>query len=163
MYTRIINGQSSNRERKFLFLSLPKILFMEKIGFRIPLLLSVGLYVFSLFLPVYSGKEIMGWLALLGGWMTGLNDLPSAVSWFANLTYIIALILILKRKKPKPFRAFIFAILSVVLGCGVLAAGKAFAGYSEIMGKLPMGFAFYAWIGSFILMALAAWIKFKKG
>lgn len=131
-------------------------------GFRIPLLLSIGLYVFSLFLPVYSEHEIPGYMALLGGWMTGLNDIPTAVSWLANVTFFFGIVLILKRKKPRPLGALILGIFSLLFGLAVLAAGKAFTGASEIMAKSSMGTAFYAWIGSFILFIIAAWIKFKK-
>jgi len=53
---------------------------MQKIGFRIPLLLSFGMYIASMVLPVYQGNSIQGYFAFLGGWMVGLNDIPSAVS-----------------------------------------------------------------------------------
>jgi len=72
------------------------------------------------------------------------------------------LILILKRKKPKPFRAFIFSLFAIGLGLAILVSGKAFVGKSETLSKLPMAIGFYVWMGSFILMALASWIKFKK-
>lgn len=136
---------------------------MEKIGFRIPLLLSAGLYCFSLALPIYAPKpDLVGAYGLLGGWMVVMNDLATWVSWFANVTFFIALWNILKRKEPKPMRALIFSVLSLVLGLAILGAGTAVAGASEELGKMPMGYAFYAWIGSFVLLILASWIKYKK-
>ena len=101
---------------------------MDKINFRIPLLGAIGLYLFSLFLPVYSGVGAMGWLAVAGGWMVGANDFPSAISWFANVTFIYSIILILKRKKPKPLRTLLVSILSLVFGLVVFMAGMSFAG-----------------------------------
>jgi hypothetical protein len=137
---------------------------MEKIGFRIPLVLAVALYGYSLTLPVYGANTgAQGWLALVGGWITVRNDIPTWISWFANITFIWAVIIMLQRKNPKPFRALILGVTSIVLGLAVLGAGKTVASASETMAKSPMGFAFYAWIGSFILISLAAWIKFKKG
>ncbi len=131
--------------------------------FRVVLLLSIALFGWSLFLPVYADKpDLPGYLALLGGWMVGLNDIPTAVSWLANVMYILAFVMILKRKNPKPRAAFVYGILAVLLGAAVLGAGKAFVGYSETVGKLSLGMAFYAWMGSFILMCVAAWLKMKQ-
>ena len=139
---------------------------MEKIGFRLPLILALGLFGLSLFLPIYgegAGTTAKGWLALLGGWAVGLSDPPTAVSWLANVTFILAIIMMLRRKKPRPMAALIFAVLSVVLGCSFLGAGASFGGgNSEIMAKAPIGTAFFAWMGSFIMLTLAAWIKYKK-
>jgi len=139
---------------------------MEKIGFRIPLLLSLGLFGLALFLPVYgadSGTTAKGWLALVGGWAVGVSDPPTAVSWFANVTFVFAVIFILKRKNPKPMATLIFAVASVILGCSFLGAGASFGGgNSEIMTKAPIGTSFFAWMGSFVMITLAAWIKYKK-
>lgn len=135
---------------------------MEKINFRIPLLGAIALYLFSLFLPVYSGVGAMGWLAVVGGWMVGANDIPSAIAWFANVTFIYSVILILKRKNPKPLKTVVVSVLSLIFGLVVFAAGMSFAGSSEFMAKASMGTGFYVWILSFVLMILAAWIKFKK-
>jgi len=135
---------------------------MERIGFRIPLILSIALFIGSLFLPVYYDPAIPGYMALLGGWMTLLNDIPTAISWLANVTFIIAVVKILKRKEPKPFAALIFSVLSLCLGLAVLGAGMAFGGASKTMAKSAMGMGFYVWIMSFILLIIASWIKFKK-
>lgn len=132
--------------------------------FRLFLFLSLALFAYSLFLPVYAEKpDLLAYMALLGGWLVGANDPATAVSWFANVTFFIALILILKRKKPRAFAAFVFGLLSIALACSFLAAGKAFIGTnaSQTVGKLAIGTAFYAWVGSFVLISIAAWFKMK--
>lgn len=135
-----------------------KIFFM----YRFVLLLAVALFGFSLFLPVYAEKpDLLGYFAFLGGWMVGVNDIPTAISWFANVMFIISLWMILKRKNPKPYAAMVFGVLAIVFGLAILGAGKAFVGASETVGKLALGNAFYAWIGSFVLITLAAWLKRK--
>lgn len=135
---------------------------MEKIGFRIPLLLAIGVYLGSMVLPIYSGNTLPGYMALLGGWAVGLNDIPTAISWFANVTFFLAVVMMLKRKNPKPFAALVLSIITIVLGLTVLAAGKTITGASEFLSKTAMGTGFYVWMGSFVLLLLAAWIKFKK-
>lgn len=129
---------------------------------RLLFLGSITLFVVSLFLPVYAEKpDLQAYWALMAGWMVGANDVPTAVSWFANVTYLLAIIFFIKRKNPKPKAAMIFGILSLVIACTFLAAGKAFVGASETVGKLSVGTAFYAWIGSFVLIILAAFMKSK--
>lgn len=133
--------------------------------FRIFLFLSFILFAYALVLPVYADKpDLMGIMALLGGWMVGLNDIPTAVSWLANVTFFFAIVMILKRKKPRPLAAFVFSILSVVIACAFLGAGKMVTGVttSQVVGKLAIGTSFYAWVGSFVLMAVAAWMKMKS-
>jgi len=136
---------------------------MEKIGFRLPLLLSIGLYFGSMVLPVYSSSDFPGYMALLAGWMVGLNDIPTAISWFANVSFFFAVVMILKRKNPKPFSAFLLSIISIVLGCAVLAAGDTFSvGSSQFAKNAGMGTGFYVWMASFVLLLFASYIKFKK-
>ena len=135
---------------------------MEKIGFRLPLLLSIALFVGSMMLPIYSGNTLPGYMALLGGWMVGLSEIPTAVSWLANVTYFFAVVMILKRKNPKPFAALVLSIVTIVLGLAILGAGKTVVGTSDFLAKAPMGEGFYVWMGSFVLILLASWIKFKK-
>lgn len=135
---------------------------MEKIGFRLPLLLSLALYLGSMMLPIYSGNTLPGYMALLGGWVVGLSEIPTAVSWFANVSYFFAIVMILKRKNPKPFAALVLSIVTIVLGLTILAAGKTVTGASEFLSKASMGIGFYVWMGSFVLILLASWIKFKK-
>jgi hypothetical protein len=133
--------------------------------FRIFLFLSLILFAYALVLPVYADKpDLIGIMALLGGWMVALNDIPTAVSWLANVTFFFAIVMILKRKKPRPFAALVFSILSIVLACAILGAGKIVTGAttSQTVGKLAIGTAFYAWVGSFVLMAVAAWLKMKS-
>lgn len=135
---------------------------MEKIGFRLPLLLSLALYAGSMMLPIYSGNTLPGYMALLCGWMVGLSEIPTAIAWFANVSYFFAVVMILKRKNPKPFAALVLSIITIVLGLVILAAGKTVIGSSEFMSKASMGTGFYVWMGSFVLILLASWIKFKK-
>jgi hypothetical protein len=133
--------------------------------FRIFLFLSLILFAYALVLPVYADKpDLMGIMALLGGWMVALNDIPTAVSWLANVTFFFAIVMILKRKKPRPLAALVFSILSIVIACAFLGAGKMVTGAttSQVVGKLAIGTAFYAWVGSFVLMAVAAWLKMKS-
>ncbi len=72
--------------------------------------------------------------------------------------------MILKRKKPRPLAALVFSILSIALACAILGAGKIVTGAttSQTVGKLAIGTAFYAWVGSFVLMAVASWLKMKS-
>lgn len=131
--------------------------------YRLLLILSILLFLGSLFLPVYAEKpELYGLYALLAGWMTGLNDIPTAVSWLANVTYVFSILFFLRKKKPKALRSFIFGVLSIILSLGFLMAGKAFTGFSETVGKLTPGTAYYAWLGSFVAITAAAWMKHKS-
>ena len=131
--------------------------------FRLVLLLSIAAFGLALFLPVYAEKpDLLGYFALLGGWMVGANDIPTAISWLANVMYFLAFIMILKRKNPRPKAAFVFAIFAIVFGAAILGAGTAYQGYSETVGKRALGTAFYARMASFLLMAIAAWLKMKK-
>lgn len=118
---------------------------MDKINFRIPMLVALGLYLFSLTLPVYTTSTLPGWMALALGWVVGLNDIPTAISWFANVTFIYSIILILKRKKPKPLRTLIMSFLSIIIGLIVLGAGRGFSseGASQVVGNFSMGMGFY--------------------
>lgn len=137
-------------------------LIMEKIGFRLPLLVAIGLYLGSMVLPIYSGNTLPGYMALLGGWTVGLNDIPTAIAWFANVSFFFGVVMILKRKNPRPFAALVLSIITVVLGLTVLAAGKTITGTSDFLSKAPMGTGFYVWIASFIVLLFASYIKFKK-
>lgn len=131
---------------------------------RVLILLSLALFIISLFLPVYAEKpDLQAYWALMGGWMVGANDIPTAISWFANVTFIVALILIIKRKKPKATAALIFGVLSVILALCFLGAGQSYlgTGVSQTVGKLSVGSAFYPWVGSFILISIAAYLKIK--
>ncbi len=133
--------------------------------FRIFLFLSLILFAYALILPVYADKpDLIGIIALLGGWMVALNDIPTAISWLANVTFFFAIVMILKRKKPRPLAALVFSILSIALACAILGAGKIVTGAttSQTVGKLAIGTAFYAWVGSFVLMAVASWLKMKS-
>lgn len=55
-----------------------------------------------------------------------------------------------------------YSILAIAIGAAILGAGKAITGVSETVAKLSLGMAFYAWIASFVLMAVAAWFKRKQ-
>lgn len=124
---------------------------------------SILLFGLSLFLPVYAEKpDLVGYFALFGGWMIGANDIPTAVSWIANVLFIFAMISALKRKNPKPRLTFILAVLALIFALSFLGAGKAIVGASETVGKLSIGTAFYAWIGSFVLMIVSAWFRLKQ-
>ncbi len=130
---------------------------------RLVFLLSILLYLAALYLPVYSEKSIQGFVALILGWMVGANDWATAVSWFANIFFILGVIQFLKRKNPKPTRAMIYGIVAVLVGLVVLAAGQAFVSKdsSQAVQNFSMGTAFYAWIGSFVLLVIAAYLKTK--
>jgi hypothetical protein len=133
--------------------------------FRVFFFLSLILFAYALVLPVYADKpDLIGIMALLSGWLVGLNDIPTAVSWLANVTFFFAIVMILKRKKPRPFAALIFSILSIVIACAFLGAGQMITGAttSQVVADLAIGTAFYAWVGSFVLMAVAAWLKMKS-
>lgn len=130
---------------------------------RLVFLLSILLYLAALYLPVYSEKSIQGFVALILGWMVGANDWATAVSWFANIFFILGVVQFLKRKNPKPTRAMIYGIVAVLVGLVVLAAGQAFVSKdsSQAVQNFSMGTAFYAWIGSFVLLVIAAYLKTK--
>lgn len=131
---------------------------------RILFFLSFGLFIWSLFLPVYAEKEgLPAYFALFGGWMVGINDIPTAISWFANITYLLAIFTIIKRKKLKAKSALVYSIISILLACCFLLAGKAFTGsnVSEVTSKLSPGMAFYVWLSAFVVMAIASYLKLK--
>jgi hypothetical protein len=131
--------------------------------FRLFLLLSITAFGASLFLPVYAEKpDLIGLFALGMGWLVGVNDLATAISWLGNVMYILSVVMILKRKKPRPRTAFVFAIFAVLFGASILAAGKFFISVSETIDDLTLGAAFYAWMASFVLMVIAARLKMKK-
>jgi len=57
----------------------------------------------------------------------------------------------------------VLSITTIVLAFTVLAAGDTFTvGTSQYAKTAGMGTGFYVWIGSFVLILLASWIKFKK-
>lgn len=130
---------------------------------RLVFILAILLYLAALYLPVYSEKSLQGFVALILGWMVGANDWATAISWFANVFFILGVIQFLKRKNPKPVRAMIYAVIALLVGLAVLGAGKAFVSKdsSQAVQNFSMGTAFYAWIGSFILLIIAAYLKSK--
>jgi len=130
---------------------------------RLVFLVSILLYLAALYLPVYSGKSLQGFMALILGWMVGANDWATAVSWFANIFFFMGIIQYLKRKNPKPVRAMSYGVVALVLGLVILAAGKAFVSKdsSQAVQSFSMGTAFYAWLASFILLVVAAYLKSK--
>lgn len=132
--------------------------------YRLLILLSVASYGLSLYLPIYGESTFQGVYALLLGWAVGANDWASAVSWLGNVFFIIGLILILKRKKPRPIGALICAVLALITGLAVLGAGQAFIGAesSKTIIKFSMGYGFYAWIASFVLLGIGAYLKKKS-
>jgi len=131
--------------------------------FRLFLFLSLVSFIISLCLPVYAGEQgKLGILAFLGGWTVFLNDVPTAISWLANVLYVFAVICIFKKKKPKPIAATVLAILALIFGCAIFVSGEILHGYSETLRSLPLGTAIYPWMSSFVLMAIAGLLKRKK-
>ncbi|MBK9190537.1 MAG: hypothetical protein IPM77_03000 [Crocinitomicaceae bacterium] len=57
----------------------------------------------------------------------------------------------------------IYGIVAVLVGLVVLAAGQAFVSKdsSQAVQNFSMGTAFYAWIGSFVLLVITAYLKTK--
>lgn len=130
---------------------------------RLLFFISLALYVVALFLPVYNGHDFNGMMALGLGWLVGANDWATAVSWFANIFYFLAIIKFLKRKSPKAKSALVYGALSILIGLSVLAAGKAFVSKdsSASIQSFSLGLAFYAWMASFVVLCIAAWFKIK--
>lgn len=122
------------------------------------LFIIVGLYVCSLFLPAVSfsdGSIRTGWEILLIGWVALFVLTPS---WFANITFAIAL---LNFKKTWVWG---LSLTTVILGLTtyiLIGANISFSGTANTIQHLGVGF--YVWEFSFISLFLMNVLQKIKG
>lgn len=119
----------------------------------VALLLSVALFVVSLFTVLYSvDKEnvsFRGYEAFLLGWM----DLSgSGIAWIANPLSVVALFLFaINRLKA----AYIVGIIAVLFALGFIIYEKNFS--TENMGdQITVGPSYFFWMASIVNISVAA-------
>lgn len=118
-------------------------------------LVSMILYTVSLVLPVFYGSDLLGFHALIMGWMSiPAGDICMALPWLSNAGYI-ALLMIRSRKKG-------LVVVFPVLIMAAFAAGITEVPRDEGGGNdhVKPGFGFVTWALAYLLIALH--FMFKK-
>ena len=139
---------------------------MTKIKYLIPFYIAILLYLTSLMtVYFYNGsEEHLGIVMLLLGWLTGINDIFTFIAWFANITFIMAILSVAKRKKaPKVMRGLILSGITLVFGlCGFLMGTIDSESASTTMANGSFGLGFYIWVLSFVAMFISMYLRFKS-
>ncbi|NER18707.1 hypothetical protein [Spongiivirga citrea] len=133
---------------------------MKKIRLHKTLVIGIGIsfliYVGSLFLPMFSDdKHSSGLLGLMLGWSGFVDHKPfMAISWTANITFLLSILLYAMPTK----RRFILSIIT--FGLSLFALGFEEFIFGE-KGNIP-GIAFFVWIFSFLTMIATFYIKWQQ-
>ncbi len=140
---------------------------MTKLKYLIPFYLSIVLYLAALTQPYFvsaGNSEFSGIFMVLMGWLFGVNDLFTFLAWFANISFIVSIITVAKRKKePKKLRGLIFSIITVVFAlCGFFAGDIHTEIASQTMANSSFGLGFYLWFLSFVLMLASMFLRIQK-
>ncbi|MFP2997094.1 hypothetical protein ABN763_14350 [Spongiivirga sp. MCCC 1A20706] len=133
---------------------------MKKITFHKVLVIGIGmsflLYVGSMFLPMFSSdKSALGALGFLLGWSGFLDNEPfMAISWLANVTFLLSILVYAVPTKRR-------LILATITCCLSLFA----LGYEEFIfgerGNVP-GIGFFVWVLSFLTIIITFYIKRRQ-
>lgn len=109
---------------------------------------------------IEEGPVWYGWEVLILGWSGAFSSFPYfTIAWYANPLFVLTVILLVKDKPP-----VLFSALS-----GLLIALTAFFFKRVWNDKEPpevivtsYGAGFYLWLTSFVILAVAAWVVYRK-
>ena len=112
--------------------------------------LSIALYILSLFLPTFNNtNDIYGFNCLLLGWLGIIFLSPfMALAWLANIFYFINLYRY--RKNRKTIRFSILAIVLSLFAFGIEKIPMHSGGNTNVV----FGLGFILWILSFLIFPL---------
>lgn len=132
---------------------------MRKIEFHktlvIGLLTAFLMYLGSMFLSMFSESDTSGLFGLLLGWTGFVDNKPfMAISWVANITFLLSIVLYAMPTK----RRFLLSICTFCLALFAL-------GYEEFIfgkkGNIP-GIGFFVWIFSFLTLIFTFYVKYRQ-
>lgn len=132
---------------------------MNKRARLIFILLSVSIFIFSLFRDCYlvDGKETVGSIGLIALLFGIFNASQSFVIWFANPIYFLSLVLFYKDKKISRVTSF----LSVLLGLLFLILNKVLINEGGTVGQVEEYLSgYWFWITSFIVLLFGSVVNF---
>lgn len=108
---------------------------------RIPLIL----YAVACLLPPVRGEDSLGISALLMGWMGMFGHIPIFLTWLANISFFLALIL---PARQRPVR-ILFSLLSILLGLCFLRVKEIPVSEGGQTETVDPGWAFFVWMTAF--------------
>ena len=113
---------------------------------------SIALYLISFVLPVFSGSDVIGLEAFIFGALAGY-----IIPWLANTFYFLNFAF--KSKQAKIILVSL-AILSALMTFPIKEINTEIE--FDTHTKVSPGIGFYAWISSFILLAISNYLLNKK-
>lgn len=132
---------------------------MNKKARLIFILLSVSLFIFSLFRNCYlvEDKETVGSIGLFALLFGFFNASQSFVVWFANPIYFISIFLFYSDKKTSRITSF----LSIFLGLLFLVLNKVLINEGGTVGQVEEYLSgYWFWIASFIVLFFGSVVNF---
>ena len=132
---------------------------MARFSATAPIVISLILYAFSLFLPALrfeSHPPVKGITALMWGWWGLLSyDFP----WLANLAYFVAVIQFSSGKRVGVLK---FVLAAIGLGLLSLLVKHWYFSEAEATPVKSLGSGFYCWMSSFMVLLSLSFMPMAK-
>lgn len=127
-------------------------------------IISLILYVASMFFPTFNAPDHIGWFVTLVGFFTFFYDFCDGriipfMAWASNYAIIFSLIIAKTRKFKEivwPIIMTVFTIFAMLFPCCTITINE--AGHVEPITALYAGY--YLWTASQILMSVTLWLRY---